>query len=98
MNEPVRTRLNPAVGPVGVTRIPAAGAFDLARLNRSVANRGSGQETVSKSQRINKRLERRAHLPVGRSQGPIELALRIITAADQRANTSAGVVDCDDRA
>ena len=53
---------------------------------------------MAESNRIDKRLERRTHLPVRRSQRPIEFALRVITAAHERADPATCIIDNNDRA
>ena len=67
-------------------------------MNRTVANSSAWQKTISEGKGVNKRLERRANLPIRWRQCAIEFTLGIIAATDQRANAAASVIDYDDRA
>src|SRR5438045_9372563 len=81
MNETVRTRHGPAVRAVRICRRPITGTVNFARLNRTVADRRPRQQAVAECDCIHERRQRRTHLPLCRSQSPIEFALRVITAA-----------------
>src|SRR5438067_7432141 len=98
MDQAVGNRLDAAVSPVRISRRPISRAFDFARLDGAVANRRPGQKSMRKRECVNKRLERRADLPVRRRQSAIEFALGIIAAADESADTAARVVNRYERA
>ena len=53
---------------------------------------------MAECDRIDERLERRTYLPVRRSQRPIEFALRVITAAHERADPATCIIDHNYRA
>ena len=98
MDQSVRERLDAAVGAIGISRRPISRALDFTGLNRPIADGGAGQKPVVESDRVDKRLKRGSDLPIGRRQRAIEFALRVIAAADQRADSAAGVIDRDHRA
>src|SRR5437879_7949263 len=91
MNQSVRTRLNPTIRAIRISRRPIARALNFSRLNRAVTNSGAGQESLGKSKRINKRFEGRAHLPIGRRQRAVELALRVVAPADTSSDAATHV-------
>src|SRR6266536_2196991 len=86
MDQAIGARHNAAISAVGVSGRPVAGAVNFTGLNWAIANRRTRQQSMTKSNRVNKRLERRADLPIRRSQRPIEFAVRVITAAHERAD------------
>ena len=53
---------------------------------------------MGEGERVNKRLEGRADLAIGRGERAVEFALRVIASADERADAAAVVVDRDERA
>ena len=93
MNETVRARHDATVGAVGICRRPISCSLDFAGANRPITNRGARQQPVTESDRVNERFERRTNLPVCRSERAVELALRVIAAAYERANAAAGIID-----
>ena len=93
MNQSVRRRLDPAIGAIRISGRPISGTLNFARLNRTIANSRTREKTIGEGKGVNKRLERRANLPIRRRQCAIEFALGIIAATDQRTNAAAGVVD-----
>src|SRR5438094_10057584 len=82
-----------AVSAVGICRRPISRAINFARLNRAITDRSARQQPVAESNSVNEGFERRTNLPVCGSHRPVELALRVIAPADQRANAAAGIVD-----
>ena len=97
MDEAVGARHDAAVGAIGICRRPIPGAVDFTRLNRPIADGTSGEESVSKRDRVNEWLKGRAQLPISRSERAIEFALRVIPSTDQRANPAAFIVNHHDR-
>src|SRR5439155_22109380 len=57
IDQTIGARLNAAISAIGISRRPISGAVDFTGLNRVVANRGTRQETVGKSDRVKKGLE-----------------------------------------
>ena len=98
MDQPVGAGLKANISAVRISGRPIPGPINFAWLNRIVADRGAGQQALGESNRVNKGLESRTDLAIGRRQRAIEFALRIIAPADQSANPPTGVVDCHDGA
>src|SRR4029077_11022670 len=67
MDQAIGARHDAAISAVGVSRRPVAGAVNLTGWIWAIANRRTRQKSMAKSNRVNKRLERRPHLPVRRS-------------------------------
>ena len=58
--------MNAAVGAIGISRRPIAGALNLSWHDRPIADGSAGQESVVEGDGIDERLERGADLPGGR--------------------------------
>ena len=97
MNQPVRDRLNAAVGAVGIPRRPISSALDFPWFDRAIADRGAGQESMREGDCIDERLERGTDLPVCWRQGAIEFALCVVAPADKRLDSAARIVDRNER-
>src|SRR5205814_10064037 len=96
MNETVSARHGTAVRAVRICRRPITCTVDFSWLNRTIADRRPRQEAMAECDCIHERLEGRTHLPVCRSQRPIEFALRVITAAHQRADPATCIINHHD--
>src|SRR5438034_3499820 len=98
MDKAVRARQDAAVDSIGISRGPISGAFNFPTLNRAVADSSARQQPMGESERVNEGLKSRTDLPICRGERPIEFALRVIAATDERANASTCVVDRHNRA
>src|SRR5260370_12341886 len=98
MDEAIRTRLNAAVSPIGISGRPISCAFNFSGLYRAIADGSAGQKPVAESERVNERFERGTKLRVGGSECAIEFTLRIIATTDKSTNAAACVVNRHDRA